>query len=228
MNISKSNSPAYTLLYVTLEKDEEVFCEQGAMVAMSAGVNVKGKIEGGVTRSAMRNLLGEESFLMARYQSLITGSWVALAPKYPGDIFVLRINSEDSLIVQSGSLLGHGSMIDVDIKYSGVRNALLKEGLFSLKVSGDGLVFIASYGGIEEINLQPGEEIIVDTGHLVAWSESIDIKIGPLGGVVSQSVTGEGLVALMRARVESKVLLQTRAEQGLTSWLNPIRKENRE
>ncbi len=45
------------------------------------------------------------------------------------------------------------------------------EGFFVLKASGRGTVFVSSYGNIHAINLEAGEERIIDNNHLVAWPD---------------------------------------------------------
>ena len=42
---------------------------------------------------------------------------------------------------------------------------------FVLRIHGTGTVFLSSYGAIHLINLEAGEEVIIDNGHLVAWHD---------------------------------------------------------
>jgi uncharacterized protein (AIM24 family) len=86
-------------------------------------------------------------------------------------------------------------------------------------VSGEGVLLSCAYGGTQSFTLGEGESIYVDTGFLLAWSESCHFKVGPLQGIVSSKLTGEGLVAQITG--PGVVHTQSRAQQGLREWLFP-------
>ena len=225
MEIKLTCQPSYTLAYCFLDAGETILAESGAMAALSAGVSVgAGMGPGGFAKASMRKSLGGESFFMARYTAEVHGAWVALAPKYPGDVEHARIDSSDGLVVQSGSLLGVSPGVSIDVKWAGVRSIAMREGSMVLRLTGDGDVLLASYGGIQKFMLEDSEEMVVDTGHLVAFGEKVRVKVGPLGGVGVAAMSGEGLVAKMTG--PGVVYIQTRAETGLRSWLSPTRGHN--
>jgi uncharacterized protein (TIGR00266 family) len=190
------------------------------MAAMSAGVSVSAGLgPGGVTKAVLRKQLGGESFFMTRYASSIHGAWVALAPKYPGDVEHSTLDGDSALLIQSGSLLAVSSGVSVDVRWAGMRSIAMREGSMLLRVAGTGNVLMSSYGGIQRFELADGEQMIVDTSHLVAFSEDISFKIGPLGGVGVAALSGEGIVAKLTG--PGLVYIQTRAETGLRGWLFP-------
>lgn len=196
------------------------------MAAMSAGVSVSAGLgPGGVTKAVLRKQLGGESFFMTRYSSSIHGAWVALAPKYPGDVEHSPLDGERALLIQSGSLLAVSSGVSIDVRWAGMRSIAMREGSMLLKVAGEGDVLMSSYGGIQRFELAEGEQMIVDTSHLVAFSEDISFKIGPLGGVGVAALSGEGIVAKMTG--PGLVYIQTRAETGLRGWLFPQSEQSR-
>ena len=222
MRVEMSGQPAYTLAVVTLDHDESVFCEPGAMVALSAGIEASTSLEGGVVRAAMRKVLGDEDFFLGRYRASVHGAWVALAPRFPGDIAEVPVTHP--VAVQSGAMLAFSAGVDLDVRYAGLRNILLREGATVMRASGNGTILISSYGALRAMALREGESIVVDTGHLVAWHAHMDVRIGPLAGIVGQALTGEGLVA--RVTGPGRVWIQTRAEQGMRDWLLPERGHN--
>ena len=61
-------------------------------------------------------------------------------------------------------------------------------------------------------------ELIVDTGHLVAYDPQMKLKLQMAGGIISSFTSGEGLVT--RVEGNGKVWIQTRSLQGLGSWIN--------
>lgn len=219
MDVNVTSRPAYSLAYVKLVSGESVFCEPGSMVAISAGIEVSATMHGGVVRSTLRRLVAQEGFLLVKYTARTTGAWVALAPKFPGDVTPIAISAGDGLIIQSSSFLASSDNVDVSPALGSVQSFALREGATVMHVTGVGTVVIAAYGGVERFDLGPKQQLVVDSGHLVAWSAGLGFRVGPLKGIVSSTLTGEGLVGEFTG--PGVVYLQTRAEQHLRSWLFP-------
>lgn len=221
VEVSVAAAPAYSLAYVHLAAGESVFAEKGSMVALSAGMEVNASVDGGVVRAAMRKALVRESFFFTRFRAQVHDAWVALAPRFPGDVEAVGLSSTGGLLVQSGSLLAYGEDVDVVTRVGSLPQMVMREGATVMRASGTGKVLLCSYGGIQRFEVQAGQQMVVDSGHLVAWSEGMDMRVGPLSGVVSQALTGEGLVCAFTG--PGLVFIQTRAEQQLMSWLFPQR-----
>ncbi len=58
------------------------------------------------------------------------------------------------------------------------------------------IVWFSAYGGI--FSREITDEYIVDTGHLVAYEPTINIRVGLAGGIFSSFFGGEGLVTKVR------------------------------
>lgn len=221
MQIDVSSRPAYSVAYVRLNAGETVVAESGALVTMSAGVEVAASLSGGLVQSVARRLVANESLIMARYRATMQGAWVALAPRFPGDLVPVDLVPSNPLYVQSGSLLAHGEHVEVGASVGNLQTVAMREGVTVLAAVGTGPLVIASYGGLERFDLNNGEQIVVDSGHLAAWSANMRMSIGPLSGVVSSVLTGEGIVAQFTG--PGTVFVQTRSEQQMRSWLLPDR-----
>jgi uncharacterized protein (TIGR00266 family) len=224
MQIDFAAQPAYTVAYLRMTAGEEVEVEPGALVAMSAGIEVVSTTGGGIAKAAFRKVVGNESFFLARYRARFEGAWVALAPRFPGDITAVDIHPGQDLLLQSGSFLAATSGVHTDVRFGGVGSAIQREGVTLLHASGEGKLLICAYGGIQHFTLG-SESLIVDTGHLVGFTSSMEMRIGPLSGVVTSALTGEGLVSEIKGPGE--VFIQTRSEQSLRSWLFPDREQDR-
>lgn len=232
VNIQLTCQPSYSLAYCMLDVGENLLVERDGMAKMSAGIDVGiGIGPGGMVKAAMRSQLGGESFFMGRYTARMHGAWVAVAPPFPGDIKVLQVEPDaPGILCESGSLLacqgpcGNVPGVDVDVKWAGVRRILIKEGATLLHLTGQGAVLLSSYGGIEEFHLGSGEEVIVDSGHLVGWEDTVEMKVGPLSSSSTAAFTGEWLVAKLTG--PGRVWTQTRSEEALGSFLLPNRKQN--
>lgn len=224
MEVKLTCSPSYTMAYCYLTAGESVLVEQGAMAAMSGGMKVSAGIgPGGMVKAAMRKTLGGEGFFMGRYTAEIHGAWVGVASRYPGDMAVEQF-SGNGLVIEQGALVAVSQHMDVDVKMAGLRNMVMQEGITMLRLSGNGSAVIGSYGGLQRFELGEGEQLIVDTGHLVGFSDTMRMRVGPLSSVTTSVVTGEGLVSVLEG--PGIVLMQTRAEQNLRSWLFPDKAQN--
>lgn len=224
MQVSIRHQPSYSLAYVSLDAGERVFVERGAMAAMSGGLRVQASLGGTRVKSAFaRQVVGNEGFVFTVYEAELYGAWVALAPPRPGDVEVLDL-SGNGFLVQSGSLLCYSEGVDVSLRYGGVRSLVMQEGIAYIRVAGEGSAIISAYGAIERIEIGSGESLIVDTGHLVAFTDSMDFTFGPLSSITTAALSGEGIVAKFTG--PGSVLVQTRAERDFRNWLSPERGQN--
>jgi len=224
MKVKLSGSPAYTLAYVTLEAGEILVAEPESMAMMSAGIYANPTIEGNLGKAIARKVAMEEDFFFVHYQAQVSGAWVALAPRMPGDVMVYSVNEGDELIASSGSVLAISQGIELSLKITGLKTVFLKEGLTAIGIKGQGEILLCSYGALEVINLNIGEELVVDAGHLVAWSPQLNFDFGLLGGIIGQALTKEGVVGRFTAtKSPGRVIIQTRAELELKNWILPER-----
>jgi uncharacterized protein (AIM24 family) len=64
-----------------------------------------------------------------------------------------------------------------------------------------GKVFFSSYGAVERYDMKAGEEFVVDTGHVVAFEDSLTYSIARLAqGLTGFFMGGEGFVCRFRVR----------------------------
>ena len=63
-----------------------------------------------------------------------------------------------------------------------------------IKATGNGQLFINTFGAIDTHTLAPGQTLIVDNFHLVAFSETCSYKVTKFGGLKETLLGGEGLV----------------------------------
>jgi uncharacterized protein (TIGR00266 family) len=209
--------PSYSLLKVTLGPGEAISAEGGAMVAMSAGVAIETSMKGGLFGALKKSVLGGESFFTNTFRAP-NGGEVCFAPSLPGDLFAVELSNQ-TMFAQSGAYVAASPEIAVDTKWGGAKTFISKEGFFLLKLSGTGRLFLSSYGAIHEKPLAAGEKYIVDTGHVVAFDESVKYEVKRVGGLKSTLFSGEGLVCELTG--PGRLLLQTRSEDAFLAWLTP-------
>ncbi len=225
--------PSYSLAIVNLEPGEEIRCEAGARVSMSAELILEAKLNagsggggllGGVFGAVKKAMLGGESFFMTSVRADRKAGEVTLAPSVPGDITALELTQP--ILVQGGSYLANGPGVEIDTKFSGLKGMMGGEGLFFLRASGKGTLFITSFGAIHKKVLSPGERWVVDSGHMVAYEEGVQMQTrmagnqegaGFLKRAATSAASGEGLV--MEFTGPGTVWIQTRNPSAFTSWL---------
>ncbi|MCC6178956.1 MAG: TIGR00266 family protein [Chloroflexi bacterium] len=209
--------PSYSLLVVSLEAGEELRAEPGGMVSMSPSIEVSTGMGGGLFGGLKRAILGGESFFMNTFRATAPGE-VSFAPSLSGDVIHMPLRGQD-ILAQSGSFLASAASVAVDTTWGGARGFFAGEGLFLLRLSGSGDLWVSSYGAIHEKTLQPGERYIVDTGHIVAFDASCTYGVRRIGGLKTTIFGGEGLVADFTG--PGRLWLQSRSPGAFLDWLLP-------
>lgn len=217
---------AFPIVKFQLERGEKIKAESDAMIAMSPTVDVEGKMEGGILGGLARKFLSGESMFFQELAANRGRGEVIIGHAQPGGILDLELDGSYGLTVQKNGFLAGTQGLQVDTKLQNLSRGLFSgEGFFVLNVKGRGTVFVSSYGVIHPINLDAGEEIIIDNGHLVAWPDYMDYKIEKASsGWISSITSGEGLVC--RFRGPGIVLIQTRNPDAFQDWIRsmiPIR-----
>ena len=217
MDYELMHKPSYTLARINLAQREQLQAESGAMVSMSDGINMETGTRGGIFGGLRRSVLGGESFFVNTFTAQQPGE-VTIAPPMPGDIEALELQGE-TLMVQSGSFLAATMNIQVDSQWGGAKGFFSREGLFLLRCSGRGLLFVSSYGAIHRIDLARGQRYTVDTGHMVAFDDTVKYDVGRSGGWKTTLLGGEGLVCKLEG--PGRFYMQTRSEDAFLGWLGP-------
>lgn len=201
MKIDISLRPGSSLAKVTLNAGENLTSEGGSMVAMTTNVAITTttyKKNQGNIFGAIKRVLSGESFFMNHYTAGPEGGEVWLAPTLPGDMIVQELSGE-KLIVQAGSYVASADTINVDFNWQGFKSLLSGESMFWLGISGQGKVLLNSFGVIYPVKVDG--EYIVDTGHIVAFEETLNFTISKAGkSWFSSFLGGEGFVCKFRGK----------------------------
>ncbi len=220
MQIELLHRPGNTAAKVTLQPNEHFTAEGGSMIAMSGDMQIETttmkKGSGGLLKAAKR-LLSGESFFLNHYTAGAGGGEVFLATALAGDMMEYDLNNE-TLIVQSGSYVASEPNVDIDTGWQGFKSFFSGESVFWVKLSGQGKVLLNSFGTIYPIQLNGAH--IVDTGHIVAFNETLDFKLSKAGkSWLSSILGGEGLVC--RFEGQGTVWCQSHNASGFGKVLGP-------
>jgi uncharacterized protein (TIGR00266 family) len=210
--------PSYSMLVVKLEANEKVTAEAGAMTYMDPNIDVETRRrEKSILGTIGLKLIGGQSFFVNDYTAQQNPSEVAFVSAPVGDIETLDVKPNQGYIIQSSSYIASTQNVDLDIKWQGFTKGLFGQGLFMIKVSGDGTLFINTFGAIDKHTLKPGQTLIVDNFHLVAFSSTCDYNVKKFGGLKSTLLGGEGLVTEIRG--PGDVYIQTKNLREFVEWL---------
>jgi uncharacterized protein (TIGR00266 family) len=213
------HQPAFSLAVLKLQPEQSIMAEAGAMVSMSANIELQSQMKGGLF-GALKRAAGGESAFVSTFTAHGGPGEVTMAPGAPGDIAAIEMNNQ-SFFVQSSSYLAGDVGLNVDTKWGGAKTFFSGEGLFVLLVQGQGLLLVSSFGAIHRKTLQPGERYVVDTGHLVAWEGTTQYTLRKAAaGFFRSMVSGEGIVAEFTGPGE--LLIQTRNLAALAGLLKPF------
>lgn len=195
MNIEFVHQPGNTAAKITLAANETLTAESGAMIAMSGDMNITTsthkKKSGGFLKAAKRLLAGESIFLN-HFDAPRDGAELWLGTSLAGDMMTYELDNEN-LIVQGGSYVACESDVDIDLGWQGFKAIFSGESIFWVHLKGRGKVILSSFGDIYPVEVDG--EYIVDTGHIVAFNESLDFSITKAGKSWLHSfLGGEGLV----------------------------------
>lgn len=211
---------AFALAVVNLQAEQAIHAEAGAMVSMSANVDLYSEMKGGVF-GALKRAVGGESAFVSTFTAKGAPGEVTFAPGAPGDIAGIEMQNQTFMVQSSSYLAGDMSLV-VDTKFGGAKSFFGGEGLFVLQVSGTGLLLVSSFGAIHRRVLGPGEQYVVDTGHLVAWEGHMqyNLRRAAKAGFFRSLASGEGMVAEFSGPGE--ILIQTRNLAALAAILKPF------
>ena len=213
------HQPSFALAVVKLQAEQSILAEAGAMVSMSANVELQSQMKGGLV-GALKRAVGGESAFVSTFTARGGPGEVTLAPGGPGDIAALEMGNQN-FFVQSSSYLAGDVGLNVDTRWGGAKSFFGGEGLFVLQVSGTGVLLVSSFGAIHRKRLGPGERYVVDTGHLVAWEGTTQYTLRKAAaGFFRTLVSGEGVVAEFTGPGE--ILIQTRNLAAFAGLMKPF------
>lgn len=210
--------PSYSILRLLMEAGEKIRVEAGAMVAMTPNLRLDTEARGGLLGGLKRVLLHKETFFINTYTCYDSQGELLLAPSLSGDMAHIPM-AGGSMLVQSGSYIASTMDIETDTAWAGAKGFFSGEGLFLLRCIGKGDLFISSYGAIHAVQLAAGQSYIVDTGHMVAFEDTMTYTVQQVGGLKQTLFSGEGLVCNFTG--PGRLYLQTRSFDSFVRVLTP-------
>ena len=176
-----------------LEAGEKMITEKGSMSWMSPNMQMETTSNGGIGKAIGRMFAGE-----AMFQNIYTAQggpgMIAFASSFPGKIIAFEIGNGKELVVQKSGFLASEAGVQLSVFFQKRFSAGLfgGEGFIMQKLSGQGTVFLEFDGHIVEYDLQPGQQIVIDTGYLAAMEATCSMEIKSVAGLKNKLFGGEG------------------------------------
>ncbi|NIB41756.1 TIGR00266 family protein [Pseudomaricurvus alkylphenolicus] len=193
------------MVEVELDPGETVVAEAGMMNYMDSSIKFEAKMGDGSAASSGimgkllsvgKRVLTGESIFMTHFTNEGAGKKrVSFAAPYSGKIIPLHMDQYDGMVIcQKDSFLcaSLGTQIGIHLNAKIGSGFFGGEGFILQKIEGDDMAFVHAGGCIIKKELN-GEDLLVDTGCLVAYTGGIDCDIQRAGGLKSMIFGGEGI-----------------------------------
>jgi uncharacterized protein (TIGR00266 family) len=206
MQIDIAYRPAHSLARISLQPGEPLVAEAGAMVGMST--NVQMQTQAGGMMSGLKRMFGGESFFRNTFTPQGGPGEVLLAHALCGDMAILEM-TQYGYFIQSGAFIASSAGVNVETSSGGLRGFFSGAGVFVLKATAQapGQVLVGGFGGIQELVCDGN--MVIDTGHLVAWDATLQYSVTKSGaGWIASFLSGEGLVCHFQG--QGRIWIQTR------------------
>lgn len=177
-----------------LEDGEQMVTERGSMSWMSPNMKMDTSTNGGIGKAFGRMFSGESMF-QNTYTSQGGKGLIAFASSFPGSIKAFEVRPGQEYIFQKKAFLASEAGVSLTVHFQKkVASGLFGgEGFILQRISGNGIVFAEFDGHVVEYDLQPGQQIVIDSGYLAAMTASCQMDIQTVPGLKNMVFGGEGL-----------------------------------
>ncbi len=207
---------AFPVVECHLDANEAMITESGAMVWMSENMDMQTSGSGGLGR-----LFSGEHIFQNIYTAKGGEGLIAFGSSFPGAIKVIDVSQED-WIIQKTAFLASQQGVNLNVEFKKKLGAGLfgGEGFIMQRLSGHGLAFVEIDGDLKEIELAPGEKIVVQTGNVAGYEAKVSMDIQSIKGVKNVLFGGEGMFNTVLTG-PGKVWLQTMPISSVASAIIP-------
>ena len=205
-----------------LASGESIISEGGGMSWMSPNMKMETTSRGGMGKAFGRMFSGENMF-QNRYTAENGEGMIAFASSFPGSIRAFNISPGNDMIAQKRSFLACEEGVELSVFFNKkVAGSIFGgEGFIMQRLSGQGVAFIEIDGHAVEYDLEHGQTIIVDTGHLAAMDSTCTIDVITVPGMKNMFFGGEGFFNT-KVTGPGKVILQSMTLSNLAGAISSV------
>ena len=206
----------------TLQPGETMVTESGAMSWMSPNMKMETGAKGGLG-GAFGRMFSGESIFQNRYTAQKGEGLIAFASSFPGEIRAVDIAPGHSIVVQKRGFLActEGVELSVFFQKKFGTGFFGGEGFIMQKLTGNGIAFAEIDGDLVEYQLAAGQQMVVDTGNVAGFEESVSIEAQMVKGAKNILLGGEGMFNTVLTG-PGRIWLQTMPISGLAAAIAPM------
>jgi uncharacterized protein (TIGR00266 family) len=180
-------------LEIDLASGETVYSQTNCMCWMNDFIEMDTHTGGGFLAGLKRSF-GGGSFFVTEFKSRGAGH-VAFAPRFPGTILAMPLRDGQSLVCRKETFLCAEMSVKLELAWQKRLGAGFfgGEGFILQKVTGPGTVWLDLSGEVVHRDLQAGERLLVNAGHVGVIDPSVGFDIQMIKGFRNILFGGEGL-----------------------------------
>ena len=209
---------SFPVVVCELTSGEKMITEKGSMVWMSPNMEMQTS-GGGVGKMFSKAFSGESMF-----QNIYTAKgdgMIAFGSSFPGRILPLEISAGKEFILQKTAFLAAEQGVELTIHFNRKAAGFFGgEGFIMQKLSGSGIAFAEVDGELVEYELQAGQQIVVDTGNVLGFENSVTMDIQQVKGLKNKFLGGEGFFNTVLTG-PGKIWLQTMPLYNVAMAIKP-------
>ncbi len=211
---------SFPIVICQLAAGEKMITESGSMTWMTPNMQME-TTGGGVSKMFGKAFSGESMF-----QNIYTAQggpgMISFGSSFPGKIIPIEIAPGKDWILQKSAFLASEAGVNLDIHFNKRFGAGLfgGEGFIMQRLSGNGIAFAEINGELVEYELQPGQQMIVDTGYVAGYESSVSMDIVQVKGLKNKLLGGEGIFNTVLTG-PGRIWLQTMPLSSIASAIQP-------
>ncbi|MBR4470519.1 MAG: TIGR00266 family protein [Erysipelotrichaceae bacterium] len=212
---------SFPAVNVILDAGETVITQSGAMAWSDASVEMSTNAEGGLLKSIGRMFSGA-SLMFVRHTATEDESAITFSASFPGSIKEFTVDEDHEYFAQKSAFLVAQESVNIDasVNKNFWAGLLGGEGFVLQKFTGNGLLLAEIDGSVVEVDLEEGQQIKVETGHVALFESTVTYDVESVSGFKNIFFGGQGLF-LTTLTGPGKVWLQTLTAQDMAQKLIP-------
>ena len=210
----------FPVVICTLAAGEKMITEKGSMTWMTPNMQMETK-GGGIGKMFSKAFSGESMF-----QNIYTAQggpgMITFGSSFPGKIVPIEVKPGNDWILQKSAFLASEASVNLDIFFNKKFGAGLfgGEGFIMQRLSGSGIAFAEIDGELIEYELKAGQQMIIDTGYVAGFQDTVSIDIQQVKGMKNKLLGGEGFFNTVLTG-PGRIWLQTMPISGVAGAIQP-------
>ena len=210
----------FPVVICTLAAGEKMITEKGSMTWMTPNMQMETK-GGGIGKMFSKAFSGESMF-----QNIYTAQggpgMITFGSSFPGKIVPIEVKPGNDWILQKSAFLASEASVNLDIFFNKKFGAGLfgGEGFIMQRLSGSGIAFAEIDGELIEYELKAGQQMIIDTGYVAGFQDTVSIDIQQVKGMKNKLLGGEGFFNTVLTG-PGRIWLQTMPIPGVAGAIQP-------